>query len=430
MCASPLDFLRSGRPRPGSRSCRTRCSSPGRSPCGGRNREPVVSAGGAGAGGALAVPAGPALLRVLLARGAGRALAFAAYRRRFTVDQVAEWNGARARDAGLRRDPGLRRAPRDDRHPLGAGRPDRGPLGPGPGSDARAPPCSRRRPRRGARQARAELIRAAGEARRCRPPSPPVAQPSGATARSSFAAGELRSVLPAAGRGRPRRPRQGGPGRPGPGPQADILLWRVALGSLAACLAARPGRGSRSSAPASGRRPASPRSRPEGDRRPHHGRAGPRPARIDDLSTKRLLPLEMISTGARGRASQEAPTSIQFLRATATTASTRSRSRRRRPTPGEIAATRRRSSRRPRPARRSRSATSARDNVVLVHARRDLQARGARARHVMIRTLRAFFLARFFREKLLLTGFTLAVAAALAVEPRREGRAPRRARST
>src|SRR5476651_2086988 len=47
----------------------------------------------------------------------------------------------------------------------------------------------------------------------------------------------------------------------------------------------------------------------------------------------------------------------------------------------------------------------------LVHPPRDLQAHGAPAVHDMIRTLRSFFLARFFREKVLLTGFAVLAAA-------------------
>jgi len=50
--------------------------------------------GGAGARRIVAVLRGPALLRLLLPAGASRVLVFAAYRRRFTVEDAEAWAAA------------------------------------------------------------------------------------------------------------------------------------------------------------------------------------------------------------------------------------------------------------------------------------------------------------------------------------------------
>src|SRR5271167_4070907 len=95
MCASPLDFLRSGPPPPRvalvpdavffSRSIAV--------PAGASAAE-VVSQVGLAIEGLSPFPLPQLYYGYYRPAGAGRALAFAAYRRRFTADQVAEWAGA------------------------------------------------------------------------------------------------------------------------------------------------------------------------------------------------------------------------------------------------------------------------------------------------------------------------------------------------
>jgi hypothetical protein len=164
-------------------------------------------------------------------------------------------------------------------------------------------------------QARARLIEATGGARKVIDlPSPPVAQPGRSDSELVFAAGAAVSRLPAAvaaaldirdradldALARARR--------------LDLVLWRTTVGALAACLVLALGElslvgtglwQSARVAKVAAQRPTVDRIMEEQDLARH----------IGDLSTKRLLPLEMISVVSPEVALPKAPTSIQFLRA-------------------------------------------------------------------------------------------------------------------
>jgi hypothetical protein len=245
-------------------------------------------------------------------QGAASALAYAAYRRRFTAEQVAEWNGVQHVMPAFAAILGAGLAPATTvvlaaPEGLTAVRWDRGPV----------PSLVLHRPLQAAAtdeeraQARAELIKSAGEALKVvDAPSPPVVQPSRSDRELVFCAGELRSVLSSgvaaamdvrdkadlAALSRARR--------------RDLLLWRLAIGSVVACMLLAAGElalfgaglwekariakvGAQKTTVA----------RIMGDQELAN--------RIDDLSTHRLLPLEMISIVAAKK-----PATIQFLRAT------------------------------------------------------------------------------------------------------------------
>ena len=248
--------------------------------------------------------------------GAGRVLAFASYKRRFTADQLAGWAGADhvmpafAAVLGAEVGPAttvLLTAPDG----LTAVHWDQGPV---PASVLHVPLAADATDEARAR-ARAGLIASAGETRTVVDvPSPPIPQPGRSDSEVAFQAGSLRSTLSAAvmdaldirdradlealHRARTR----------------DVLLWRVAVGSLAACLlfalgeAALFGGGLLQAARVA--RMAA--QKPTVDRIMDEQELA---NRIDDLSTKRLLPLEMISSVSPETALPKVPTAIQFLRA-------------------------------------------------------------------------------------------------------------------
>jgi hypothetical protein len=317
MCASPLNFLRSGPPPPRvalvpdavffSRSIAVPA---------GASAADVVSQVGLALEALSPFPLPQLYHGYYRPEGAGRALAFAAYRRRFTADQLAEWSGAEhvmpafaailgcGAAAGttvvLSAADGLTAVHWDDgpvpsvvlHHPLAADATD----------EARA-------------QARASLIASTGNARKVLDlPSPPVAQPSRSDSELVFEAGGVVSRLPAPvaaaldirdkadldALARARR--------------LDLILWRTTLGALAACLALALGElslvgaglwQSARIAKVAAQRATVDRIMEEQDLARH----------ISDLSTKRLLPLEMISTVSPEVALPKTPTSIQFLRA-------------------------------------------------------------------------------------------------------------------
>ena len=313
MCATPFDFLRSGPPPPRvailsdavffSRAVPVRADA---------TRDEVVAGVGLALEALSPFPVAQLYCGYFWTPGAPLALAFAAYRRRFTAEQVEGWNGAQhvmpafATILGAGMSPAttvLLGTPEG----LTAVHWEKGPvpslvlhrtLPAGATDEERA-------------QARAELIKAAGgSVKVVDVATPPVVQASRSDREVIFQAGELRSVLPAAialaldvrdkadlaalARARKR----------------DLLLWRVAIGSLAACLLfaaaelsllgagfwekARVAKvGAQSTTVA----------RIMGDQDLAN--------RIEKLSTERLLPLEMISIVAAKK-----PAAIQFLRAT------------------------------------------------------------------------------------------------------------------
>jgi hypothetical protein len=250
--------------------------------------------------------------------GAGHALAFASYRRRFTVEQLEEWDGAEhvlPTFAAL----------------LGAEVPAATTLvlssadaltalhwGPGPVPTAvlHQPMLPEATPEERA-AARAGLIRAAGEAVKVIDiEASPAAQPSGSDRALVFTAGTVTSRIPAevaaaldvrdkaeliALAGARRR---------------DLMLWRTTVAAIAACLVLLLGEGALFGAGFWEKARVTKVAAQRGTVahiRDEQELAG----RIDDLSTKRLLPLEMISIVSPEVALPKNPTAIQFLHATA-----------------------------------------------------------------------------------------------------------------
>jgi len=254
--------------------------------------------------------------------GADRVLAFASYRRRFTADQLESWAGAEyvlpafAAMLGCPFPAGstvILAAPEgltaiswgDGPVPLQV---LHQPLAPDADDAARA-------------KARAELAAAAGGAAVADVALPPAAEPRRSDSEVAFRAGEHISRIPAGlaadldvrdkadlqALGRARR--------------RDLLLWRVTMGAAAACFLMALGevalmggglwQGARKARMAA-QGPTVERIMNEKDLA----------ERINDLSTKRLLPLEMISLVSPGVAMPKGAPAIQFLRATANTLNT------------------------------------------------------------------------------------------------------------
>ena len=317
MCASPLEFLRSGPPPPRvvlvpdavffSRSIAV--------PSGASGAE-VVSQVGLALEALSPFPLSQLYFGYHRPAGAARALAFAAYRRRFTADQLSEWAGADhvmpafAAILGCEAGPGAT-VILSAADGLTAVHWDEGPvpsavlhhsLAPDATDEARS-------------QARASLLGSLGGAGRVLDlPSPPVAQPGRSDSELVFEAGGVpsrlasevaaaldvrdKADLEALARARRR----------------DLILWRTAIGALAACAVLALGElsllgaglwQSARVAKVAAQRPTVDRIMEEQDLARH----------IADLSTKRLLPLEMISVVSPEVALPKSPTSIQFLRA-------------------------------------------------------------------------------------------------------------------
>jgi hypothetical protein len=248
--------------------------------------------------------------------GAPRAIAYAAYRRRFTVDQTDAWSGCElvlpAFAAMLGADVGAHAtlvlsAP-DGLTALrfdGEGLPESvlfRPLAPETTPEARA-------------AARAELVRTAGgTGRTVDAEGTPEAQPSTGDERFIFRCGSVVSTLPAAVAASMDVRDKGELARLARARRRDVLLWRCTLGALAACLVmglaelALLGGGAWQAArraKVAAQKPTVARIMDEQDLA----------SRIGDLSTQRLLPLEMISAVAPERVAPGAPPAIQFIRA-------------------------------------------------------------------------------------------------------------------
>jgi hypothetical protein len=250
--------------------------------------------------------------------GAERALAYAAYRRRFTADQLAEWAGAERVMPAFAAILGYGAPPAttvvlSTEGGLTAVHWDAGPV-PSVVLHQALAPDSTEEARSGAR---ARLIRSAGEAARVVDvATPPFAVGDGGERELVFRAGGIESRLPAdvaaaldvrdkgdlAGLAKARR--------------RDILLWRTAIGAVAACLlfavaeVALFGAGlwqKARLAKFAAQKPTVTRIMEEQELA----------SRIDDLTSKRLLPLEMISVAAPQVVLPKGQTAIQFLRATA-----------------------------------------------------------------------------------------------------------------
>ena len=250
--------------------------------------------------------------------GADQALAFASYRRRFTAEQMAEWGGADyvlpAFAALLGCDAGpattvVLSAPEG----LTAVHWDQGPVP----SVVLFHPLAADATEADRAQARNDLIKAAGEARTViDAPSPPAAQPPRSDGEIAFQAGPLRSHLTTEVAAALDVRDKGDLEALARSRHRGLLLWRTTIGALAACLIfalgelALLGAGFWQSARVTkvgAQRPTVARIMEEEDLA----------VRIDELSTKRLLPLEMISVISPEVAMPKNPPAIQFLRAMA-----------------------------------------------------------------------------------------------------------------
>jgi hypothetical protein len=319
MCASLIDFLRAGPPPPRvavlpngvffSRTIPVPAGAP---------KADVVNQVGLALEALSPFPLSQLYYGYYMPPGADRVLAFASYRRRFTAEQLAEWNGAEhvlpafAAILGCDAEPAttvVLTAPEG----LTAVHWDHGPV---PSAVLYQPVKSDATEEERA-QSRAQLIKSAGEARTVvDAPSPPVPRPGRSDREVVFEAGGLcsrlsseiaaaldvrdKADLDALSRARRR----------------DLVLWRTAIGALAACAifaageVALLGAGlwqSARIAKVAAQKATVARIMEEKDL------AG----RIDELSTKRLLPLEMISAVSPEIAMPKNPPAIQFLRATA-----------------------------------------------------------------------------------------------------------------
>jgi hypothetical protein len=246
--------------------------------------------------------------------GAGRALAFASYRRRFTADQLEGWAKAElvlpafAAMLGCPFPPGttaVLSAPEgltavrwgDGPVPLQV---LHQPLAPDADEEARA---------------RAVAALGAGAKSVVRIDSTPAAQPRRSDSEVVFRAGEHVSRLPAAVAADLDVRDKGDLQALGRARRRDVLLWRLTVCAAAACLLFGLGelallgggfwQGARKARVAA-QSPTVTHIMDEKDLA----------ERINDLSTKRLLPLEMISLVSPGVAMPKAAPTIQFLRAT------------------------------------------------------------------------------------------------------------------
>ncbi len=317
MCASPLDLLRSGPPPPRvvflpdavffSRAIAV----PAGSPAG-----EVVSQVGLALEALSPFPLAQLYHGYYRPEGSDRALAFAAYRRRFTAEQVQSWTGADivipafAAVLGAAVQPsttvvlsapdGLTAVHWDQ-----AGVPSgvlHMPLAEGVGDDERA-------------RLRQQLLKSSGESRTVVDvPSPPAPRAGGSDAEVAFEAGSLRSVLPTAVVAALDVRDKGDLAALARARGRDMILWRTTVAALAACLLFLLGEGAllftgfwqaARVAKVAAQRPTVARIMDEQDLA----------SRIDELSTKRLLPLEMISAISPEVVLPKAPPAIQFLRA-------------------------------------------------------------------------------------------------------------------
>src|SRR5271165_5840769 len=323
MCASIADFLRRGPPPPRvailpdavffSRTIPVPAGTP---------RAEVVSRVGLALEALSPFPLPQLYFGFYMPPGADKALAFASYRRRFTAEQLAEWSGAEhvlpafAAILGCGAEPAttvVLGAPDG----LTAVHWDKGPV---PSVVLHQPvkPDATEEERS---QARAGLIRACGEARTVLDaPSPPVARPGAGEGDVVFEAGALRSTLPREVAAALDVRDKADLDRLARSRRRDVILWRTAVAAIAACAVFAAGElalfgagiwQSARIAKVAAQRSTVARIVEEKDL------AG----RIDELSTKRLLPFEMISIVSPEIAMPKNPPAIQFLRATASASS-------------------------------------------------------------------------------------------------------------
>jgi hypothetical protein len=319
MCASPSDFFRGRTPPPKvailpdsvffSRSIAVPA---------GATRADVVAQVGVALESLSPFPLAQLYFGYFWPEGADRALAYASYRRRFTVEQLAEWAGAEHVVPAFAAVLGCEVAPSttvvlSSDGGLTAVHWERGPV---PSIvlhravAADAPDDERT-------AARASLIRSAGETTRVSDVRvAPVAVSGGSNNELVFESGGLRSVLPADVaaaldiRDRADLDALASDRRRG------MILWRTAMGAIAACLLfalielGLLGAGLWEKA----------RIAKVAAQKPtvtHIMEEQELAGRIEELSTKRLLPLEMISIASPAVVTPKDPAGIQFIRATA-----------------------------------------------------------------------------------------------------------------
>ncbi len=318
MCASPLNFLRGGPPAPRVAVVPDAVFFSRAVPVpAGASRDEVVAQVGLALESLSPFPLAQLYFGYYWPEGADRALAYASYRRRFTAEQLAQWAGAERVMPAFATVLGYAAKPAttvvlSSAEGLTAVHWDRGAV-PAAVLHEALPPDADEAARAAAR---ARLVRAAGEAVKVVDlVSPTSASPGGRDRELIFEAGELRSVLPAdvalaldirdradlTALAKARR--------------RDMFLWRAAIAAVVLCLlmtlgeAALFGAGlwqKTRNARVAAQKPTVAHIMEEQDL------AG----RIDDLSTKRLLPLEMISAASPEVAMPKSPPAIQFLRAT------------------------------------------------------------------------------------------------------------------
>jgi hypothetical protein len=319
MCASLLDFLRAGPPPPRvavlpdavffSRTIALPV---------GASKADVVNQVGLALEALSPFPLAQLYFGYYMPPGADRALAFASYRRRFTAEQLAEWRGAEhvlpAFAAILGCDPKpattvILTAPDG----LTAVHWDHGPVP----SIVLYQPVKPDATEEERARVRAQLIRSAGEAGTVvDAPSPPVPRPARSDREVVFEAGGLRSRLPSVVAAALDVRDKADLDELSRARRRDLILWRTAIGALAACVIfvagelALLGAGlwqSARIAKVAAQKATVARIMEEKDLA----------SRIDELSTKRLLPLEMISAVSPEVAMPKNPPAIQFLRAEA-----------------------------------------------------------------------------------------------------------------
>lgn len=246
--------------------------------------------------------------------GAERALVFAAYRRRFTTDQTAEWGGAELVLPAFAAVLGAEVAPATTfiltaTDGLTAVHWEEGPV-PAQVLVQALPPEATDDDRTRARE---ELLREVGGSRQVvELTAPPVADAIGNDREITFRAGDLVSPLSAAVAGSIDVRDKGELAALRSARRRDIVLWRVALGAAAALLLLGVGE----LALVGGRAWQKVRVRQYAAQKPMVDKISSvheLTHRIEDLATKRLLPLEMM-TQIVGETLERKPAEIEFTR--------------------------------------------------------------------------------------------------------------------
>ncbi len=318
MCASPFDFLRAGPPPPRVALLPDSVFFSRAVPVApGATRAEVVAQVGLALESFSPFPLAQLYYGYYWPQGSPRALAYASYRRRFTVDQVAGWSGAEyvlpafAGALGVPAAPGTTLV-LSEAESLTAVHWDQGPVP----ATILFEPVSAQATEEERAQARTRLLKAAGGSTVVLDAASPPVPLGGKDRELVFQVGSLTSrVDPETAAALDVRDK-GDLAVLAKARRRDLLLWRVAIGSVLACAlmalgeVALVGAGlwqKTRIAKVAAQKPTVSRIMDEQEL------AG----RIEELSTKRLLPLEMISAVSPETALPKNPPAIQFLSATA-----------------------------------------------------------------------------------------------------------------